>query len=275
MYIHKMSYAGSFYPADRDILKSDIESFISAVPENIRHKKEGEIIAVMVPHAGYIYSGPVAAYSYAAVAGNKYDTIIVLAPSHRARFNGCSIPLKGMYETPFGSVPIDEKVSSAISAYPFASFIREIDSQEHSLEVQIPFLQYAVGDFSLVPIVVGTTDPVICEEMAKGISESLKNESRKFLVVISTDLSHYYDYRTAVRIDTVFLEALSSFDREKVQHSLENESEACGEGPVITGMILSKILGAHKVEILKYANSGDTAGDKQRVVGYASAAFVR
>jgi AmmeMemoRadiSam system protein B len=267
-----MSYAGSFYPADREILRTDIDSYMAAVPER---KSSGEIISLIVPHAGYVYSGPVAAYSYAAVAGKKYDYVIVLAPSHHARFNGCSVPPKGMYETPFGMIPIDEKITSVIGSQPYTSFIKEIDAREHSLEVQLPFLQYAIGDFSVVPIIIGTTDPSICEEIAKGICEAVSNDTRSCLIVISTDLSHYYDYRTAVRIDSVFLDALSSFSNDRLKKTLNDESEACGEGPVMTGMSLSRLLGAKKVEILKYANSGDTAGDKMRVVGYSAAAFVR
>ena len=142
--------------------------------------------------------------------------------------------------------------------------------------MQVPFLQKVLKSFSIVPIIVGTVDLAICRAIAEGIHGALAGETRKFAVVISTDLSHYHSYNAAQALDKHFSDALSTFDEKKVQDVISGgKAEACGEGPVLAGMVLCRLLGAGKVEILKYANSGDTAGSKDQVVGYLAAAFIR
>jgi hypothetical protein len=271
MEIRKPAYAGSFYSADQSVLSSQIDRFIANA--SLKNAVTA-VTAIVAPHAGYIYSGPVAAYSYAAIKDRSYDVVIILAPSHRAHFDSfCTMP-SGSYETPFGLIPIDENIAKRIHDSKLGGYSRGIDQMEHSLEVQLPFLQKTIGMFSLVPVIIGTTEFNICREIAQSIFETIKDEKRSILIVISTDLSHYHTYEQAKHLDGRFKDMLEKFD-EKLLFDLlsHDDAEACGEGPLLTGMVLAKLCGAKKSIVLNYANSGDTAGDKKQVVGYISAVF--
>jgi AmmeMemoRadiSam system protein B len=273
MYRRKPAVAGSFYPSNPEKLGSMIDSYLL---EAGTASVKGRIVGLISPHAGYIYSGPVAAFSYAQLIGSGVSLAVVLAPSHRARFNGASVLTDGIYETPFGDVTIDDRIGSILKQIPYFGSVREAHEIEHSLEVQVPFLQRVVKGISIVPVIVGSVDIDMCRKVAEGIHDALSGEKRRFVVVVSTDLSHYYPYSAAQTMDSRFIEALKSFDEHELKRVLDTGSaEACGEGPVLTGMILCRQLGATKVEILKYANSGDTAGSRDQVVGYLSAAMVQ
>jgi AmmeMemoRadiSam system protein B len=273
MYRRKPAVAGSFYPSSSDRLEGMINGYLQeakSVPV-----KSG-VVGLVSPHAGYIYSGPVAAFSYNQLFGSGVELVVVLAPSHRARFDGAAILAEGIYETPLGDVEIDGSIGGLLKGKQGFGTIREAHEMEHSLEVQVPFLQLVLKDFAIVPIIVGTVDLAACKKVAEGIIEALAGEKRRFVIVISTDLSHYYSYANAKTMDNRFIEALKSFDENNVKSVIQSgKAEACGEGPVLAGMILCKRLGASKTEILKYANSGDTAGGKEQVVGYLAAAFVK
>ncbi len=275
MWHRSPAVAGSFYPSNPQKLTHDIKAYL----ENARKEKRelnGDLFGLIVPHAGYIYSGPVAAYSYARLEGSGVEVAVVLAPCHRARFQGASIIPSGEYETPLGSVTVDSEIGEALAKRQHIKFIQDVHVEEHSLEVQVPFLQIGLKEFRLVPLIVGTTDLAMCRQIAGEMAEVLSREKRKFVVVISTDLSHYYPYERARKIDGVFIERLKEFDIDSLYRSLSSdESQACGEGPVLTGLELGRMMGVRSVEILKYANSGDTAGGKDQVVGYLAAALVK
>lgn len=273
MLVRKPVVAGSFYPSNAGAVQRDVDGYLgSAEKQNI----SGEVLGLISPHAGYVYSAPVAAYAFNQIADKDIDLAVVLAPSHRARFNGASIIPSGKYETPLGPVEIDDKVGESLSERPFFDFIEQVHNSEHSLEVQVPFLQRTLKNFKIVPIVVGVTDIDPCRAIAEEIFTCLKDEKRKILIVISTDLSHYHSYETAKKLDGNFIDSLKTFDEEKIYETLNsNKAEACGQGPVLIGCSLCKKLGAERVEILKYANSGDTAGPKDQVVGYLSAAILK
>ena len=272
MWHRKPVVAGSFYPASAEHLSGMIREYLDHAESS---SLKGSIVGVISPHAGYIYSGPVAAYSYKNMDPGT-EVVVVLAPSHRARFRGASVIPDGEYETPLGSTPIDSEIGNILVTKPGFTFLKEAHQFEHSLEVQVPFLQTVLKKFSIVPIIVGTTELTVCKSLASAIADVLRNEKRSYAIVISTDLSHYHSYRSAQSMDGEFIEALKSFNVDAVQDIVcSGKAEACGEGPVLTGMIAARELGATGVEILKYANSGDTAGDKNQVVGYVSAAMVR
>ncbi|MGL4370520.1 MAG: AmmeMemoRadiSam system protein B, partial [Spirochaetota bacterium] len=166
------------------------------------------------------------------------------------------------------------QIAEKLSAQRHALYSEEIDRAEHSLEVQLPFLQKVLKPFSLVPVIIGSTALSLCGEIADEIFDSIKDDVRRILVVISTDLSHYHSYEKACEMDGNFASVLEQFDEMALSALLRGgNAEACGEGPLLTGIILSKKLGANKAKILHYANSGDSAGDKRQVVGYISAAF--
>lgn len=272
MWIRQPGFAGSFYPANPDKLKNDIQRYIA----NANIVSLDKPVAFISPHAGYIYSGPVAAYSYAQLKDKPVDVVIILAPSHRVRFNGASVISSGIYQTPLGEVQIDETIARKLLQNNVFQEIKEVHQYEHSLEVQLPFLQVVLPQFVLVPIIIGTIDFTTCKEIGSEIAKALQNEQRRFVIILSTDLSHYYHYDIAKKIDSHFIESLRKFDELYLYEALRSDkAQACGEGPVLAGMIASKQLGATKVEILHYANSGDTAGPKNEVVGYLSAAFVQ
>jgi len=273
MYRRKPAVAGSFYPSDPQRLEGMINRYLD---ESKSESIKGEIVGIISPHAGYIYSGPVAACSYRQIAGSGVRLAVILAPSHRFPFSGASILSEGVYETPLGDVPIDGAVGALLKNNTCFRAAKEAHEMEHSLEVQVPFLQRVLKDFAIVPIIVGTADIASCRRIAEGIRDALAGEKRKSIVVISTDLSHYYSYSAAQAMDNRFIEAVRSFDEDRVNDILKSGgAEACGERPVLAGMILCKLLGATRVEILKYANSGDTAGGKDQVVGYLAAAMVK
>jgi len=271
--IREPAVAGTFYPNSPDILSRDIKQYL----ENAKKEKiEGEIIALISPHAGYIYSGQVAAYAYKLIEGKKFDSVIVVAPSHQALFKGASIYERGGYRTPLGVVPIDVELSRRLmEKQKTIKFIPEAHGEEHSLEVQLPFLQIALKSFKLVPIIMepywnwGT-----CEYLATAIAETVKEKN--VLLVASTDLSHFHSYHRAVSLDRIVLNHIDRFDPNGLYRDLKGDRcEACGGGPMISIMLAAKALGANKGKVLKYLNSGDVTGDRSRVVGYAAGVFYK
>ncbi|MBN2039841.1 MAG: AmmeMemoRadiSam system protein B [Spirochaetes bacterium] len=273
MWHRKPAVAGSFYPSNPEQLKRDIELYLNNVPDT---KLSGEITGVISPHAGYMYSGQIAAHAYKQLIGSGAELVIVLAPSHRARFTGASVIDSGIYETPLGGVEIDEKTGRALLSESYFSFFQEAHTMEHSLEVQVPFLQYVLGTFSIVPVIVSAYDINSARILADGLYNVLKDDRRKTVIVISTDLSHYHSYDTARELDNTYADALAGFDIGKIDNIIASRgAEACGHGPVMTGLFLCKKMGAGKVDILRYANSGDTSGNKREVVGYLAAAITK
>ena len=267
--------AGSFYPAEGVILAAQVDKYLKeAVPPPIG----GDIIALISPHAGYEYSGPVAAYGYKLISDKKFDTVVIIGISHHLAFDGVSILEKGFYETPLGKVPIDAEFANRLMRPKkgIIHFEPRAFEEEHSMEVQIPFLQRSLKDFKIVPLVMGKPDYPTCKALAKALASAIKYGNKKALIVASTDLSHFYTYRDAITKDQVTLSEIMRLDAERFAVKVsEGECELCGSGPVLTALLAGKELGANRVKVLKYANSGDTAGDKSRVVGYGSVAIYR
>jgi AmmeMemoRadiSam system protein B len=268
--LRKSVLAGSWYPGNHSVLKRDIETFLNLVPET---KSESEAVAIIAPHAGYIYSGQVAAYAYKRVCGNSYDAVIVIGPSHRAAFHGVSVFSSGGYETPLGIVPVDEELAKRIKKKSkIVSDIPAAHLQEHSIEIQLPFLQYVLGNFSFVPLVMGDQGASTCQELAQAIYDSI--QGMKVLIVASSDLSHFHGYNEAAKLDGVTLRYLKDSDATGLLDSLGSETaEACGGGPMAVAMLVAHKTGANSARVLKYANSGDVTGDKSSVVGYAAAIY--
>ena len=270
--IREAVVSGMFYPGDPKALTKEIEGYLTnAVFSPI----EGRITGLVSPHAGYVYSGQVAAYGMKALIGAAYDTVIVIGPSHRAYFQGAAIMKSGKYRTPLGTVDIDEDLAEAIMKEGgLVSLDHGAHGPEHSLEVQLPFLQTVLGSFRLAPIVMGSQETDVCEALAGMIGRAVKAVGRRVLIVGSTDLSHYYPYAKAIKLDKVVVDRLDAFDIRGLIADFEAERcEACGRGPIIVTMLLSRTLGATKGRVLGYANSGDVSGDKEAVVGYTSAVF--
>jgi hypothetical protein len=271
--IREPALAGTWYPGDPETLSRDVKRFL----ENAKKEKaEGEIVALISPHAGYMYSGQVAAYAYKLLEGLVFDSVVVVGPSHWFPFKGASLWDRGGFRTPLGIVPIDVELSKRLmEKRKEIRFIPEAHSQEHSLEIQLPFLQTVLKSFKLIPIAM---EPdwswETCQSVASAIAETVKG--KKVLLVASTDLSHFYTYNIAAGLDKIFLDHIDRFDVEGLNRDLKsNRAEACGGGPVVAIMLAAKMLGANRGKVLKYANSGDVTGDRSRVVGYAAAVFYK
>jgi len=248
--------AGLFYPADAAQLHRDIQSMLSVVEQSEEAPK-----ALIVPHAGYIFSGPVAASAFAQLNNIRHTVkrVIVLGPCHRVPLRGLATSSAEYFETPLGSIRIDREAISQISSLPQVKEFDLTHQQEHSLEVQLPFLQEVLDDFSLVPLVVGDTS-------AEDVSEVLEKlwGGDETLIVISSDLSHYHDYNTARAMDHETCQAI-----EEMNPSAIHYDQACGRNPVTGLLLAAKKHGLH-VTTLDLRNSGDTAGDKSSVVGYGA-----
>jgi AmmeMemoRadiSam system protein B/AmmeMemoRadiSam system protein A len=271
--IREPAVAGVFYPDRPEVLSRDVTRYL----ENAKEEKfEGEIVALVSPHAGYMYSGQVAAHAYKLIQGKTFESVVVVGPSHQALFKGASLYDRGGYRTPLGVVPIDmELAKKMMEKRKEIQFLPEAHSREHSLEVQIPFLQVALKSFKLIPIVM---EPYwsweTCQHLASAIAETVKG--KKVLLIASTDLSHFYTYNIAVEMDRIFLNHIEQFDIEGLNRDLRsNRTEACGGGPVVTVMLAAKMLGANRGKVLKYLNSGDVTGDRSRVVGYMAGVFYK
>ncbi len=267
-------FAGTFYPNDPYILRNEIEGYLekAKVPDEIKDK---EIFGIIAPHAGYIYSGQVAAYAYKPIKGRSYDVVVVLAPSHRTYFKGVSIYNSGRFVTPLGEIEIDEKTSKLMESLSDAvKFYPEAHTYEHSLEVQLPFLQVALSEFLLVPIVFGSQDLETCKNLADTLEKAL--DGKNFLICASSDLSHYYPYEKAKKMDSKVVELVERADCETLYELFsKGVCEACGQGPILSLILFSKKLSGSSIRVLNYATSGDVSGDKGAVVGYMSAVFFK
>lgn len=268
--IRKSALAGSWYPGDPHTLRSDIISYIRHVPDLPRPEN---VIGMIVPHAGYAYSGQVAAYAYQAVLHTTYDAIIIVSPSHRVPFRGVSVIKRGGFETPLGIVPVDGELADSIMIE--SSLVAEIPSthlKEHSIEIQLPFLQCIFKDFSFVPLMMGSQDRQMCVNLAAAIGKVVGE--RRVLIIGSSDLSHFHSYDAAQSQDIRALGYLERMDAEGFLNGLRaGEFEACGGGPAAVTLMTALNLGATDATLLKYANSGDVTGDRDSVVGYGAVIF--
>jgi MEMO1 family protein len=271
--IREPSVSGTFYPANPDILRADIDGYLKKVSLD---SPPGDVFGLIAPHAGYMYSGQTAAYAYKALSGVHYDTVIILAPSHQSFFFGAAVQDKGGYKTPLGVAPIDEELADRLIAKgELVHGDPRMHRGEHSIEVQVPFLQTVLDDFKIVPLILGMSqDADSAERLGDLIYECLDDRSKKYLIVGSTDLSHYYPYDLAKELDQSAIELIRKFDIKGLKVELaRGKYEACGAGSIIAAMVVSQKLGATRSSVLDYKNSGDVTGDMSGVVGYVSCVF--
>jgi AmmeMemoRadiSam system protein B/AmmeMemoRadiSam system protein A len=262
--------AGSWYPGSAGTLRKQIEGFLADVPAA---EDGGRLVALISPHAGYVYSGPVAAHAYKLLEDRAFDTVVVIAPSHHAVFSGVSVYDRGGYRTPLGLVPLDTAFIAALKAADSKiRYVSGAHKKEHSLEIQLPFLQTLMPGFKLVPLVMGQQDLSTCRRLAGALAECAEN--RSVLLVASSDLSHYHSRGEARKLDEQVAARVAGFDPEGLDSDLaRGESEACGGGPMVAVMLAAEKLGARRAQVLKLRDSGDVSGDVSRVVGYMAAAF--
>ena len=265
--------AGSWYPGSPDALEKSVERFLSgpAVPP-----PAGTLKAIVVPHAGHRYSGAIAARAYGLLRGTGFTRVVVVGPSHRVGFAGVSVNLMKGYRTPLGTVPVDLAAARRLmAASPLIRWVRDAHEQEHSIEIQLPFLQTVLPEgFHLVPVIMGSQDMRTCAVLADALAGVVGDDPHT-LIVASSDLSHFHSYEKAGELDRRFVAMLAENRPEDLARALAGgDCEACGGGPVISVMLAARRLGADRVAVLGYANSGDVTGDRRRVVGYCSAALL-
>jgi MEMO1 family protein len=252
--------AGSFYPSDPAVLAAEVEEHLGAAApgESARAPK-----LLVVPHAGYVYSGPVAANAYALLAPwrGQVTRVVLLGPTHRVAVRGLAVPSVAAFETPLGRVPLDQAALALIAGLPQVVASDAAHAQEHSLEVQLPFLQTVLGDFTLVPLAVGQAS---AEDVAQVLTRLWGGDET--LIVISSDLSHYLPYRQAQAADRATVDRILRLDPALDHH------QACGATPLAGALLAARAHGL-SARLLDLRNSGDTAGDRSRVVGYCAIAF--
>ncbi len=277
--IRPPAVVGSFYPADATELQGTVDGFLQQAQELSQ-----EPMALIVPHAGYVFSGAVAAAAFKQLEGRQYEAIVVLGGNHRAAdFHQIAIWPSGAYSTPLGLMPVDGKLAQAILAADPQHIIadQQVQLAEHCIEVELPFLMRTVGAAPFVPILIGDPSWEYCQALTSALVKAL--QGKKALIVASSDMSHYPSYEAAVQVDTATLLAVRSFDPQAV---IDNTKAClgrgvpnlyctlCAEGAVVTAMMTARQLGANQVTVLKYANSGDSpSGDKDQVVGYGAVMF--
>jgi len=282
--IRRPAVAGAFYAGSEGALRRQIEwCFRHALgPGDVPKPSEGalkKLVALVCPHAGYMYSGPVAAHSYARLAKEgKPDVAIILGPNHTGFGSAVAISVSGAWRTPLGDVEIDTAVAEAIMD---KADVMSLDDgahlYEHSIEVQLPFLQFLYGsDFKLVPICMMLQGLQTSSEVGSAIAKVVRELDLNVIIIASTDLTHYEPQHVAERKDRAVIEAVERLDVPGLYEVVEElPVSMCGYGPTATAMVAAKELGAARGELLKYATSGDITGDKSSVVGYASIALVR
>jgi AmmeMemoRadiSam system protein B len=270
--IRQPAVAGKFYPGDKTELKNIVLGMLAYASSE---QLDGRIIGIIAPHAGYIYSGRIAARAYKQIQSMEYDNVIVIAPSHFEYFDGCSIYF-GDYQTPLGIVSTNIEIAdSIVSQSPAVVNSSRGHVQEHSLEVQIPFLQMCLTDFKLIPVLMGNQDYLTAKELSDSVYRVLSNrgfENQSTLIVGSSDLSHYYPAKIAKEMDDIVINDIEAFDARGLYDGVQSKvCEACGYGAMISTMLIAKALGATGSKVLSYGTSGEITQDYNSVVGYVSA----
>jgi AmmeMemoRadiSam system protein B len=265
--------AGSWYPAAADRLARAVDGYLASADADAAPSVDA-ITAVIAPHAGLVYSGPVAAHAYRLLRGRSIDVAVLVGPSHFVAFDGVAAWPEGGFDTPCGVAPIDEECAAAImAATPVVHERIAVHLREHSLEMQLPFLLRVLPHVRIVPLLMGHQTDATARALGAALANVLPG--RNAVLVASTDLSHYRDAATAARLDATVIDRVDRLDSDGLQQALDDCPEhACGGGPTVAVMRAASRLGARDGIILKYADSGDVSGDKSAVVGYLAAAVV-
>jgi len=257
--IRHAAVAGRFYPADPVELELSVRQYISDATPSVTLPK-----VIIVPHAGHPYSGPIAGTGYAQIAPlrEEIERVVLLGPAHYVPVRGLAASTADAFETPLGRIPLDHEAIDSIASFPQVVFHDDAHAPEHSLEVHLPFLQVALEDFRLVPLLVGSVTPDDVAEVLERLWGGPET-----LIVVSSDLSHFHDHATATRLDGQTADAISEFRLEDLRGE-----RACGYLPIGGMLSIARRRGLHPA-VLDVRNSGDTAGSKDRVVGYGAFAF--
>lgn len=274
--VRPSAIAGTWYPGEARVLAATIDDLLGQV--SIPPTPD-QLIALVSPHAGYAFSGQTAAHAYAQLRGHNFETVVLIGPSHHADFGPFAISAFQCYSTPLGNVELDQDFVAALERQ--VQVQRIPSDNEHSLEIQLPFLQRTLGEFKLVPILmsrpfylVGPEAREYCNQLANALAEAAAG--RRVLLVASSDLSHLEDYYSVRKFDARFAQLIEKFEIDPLADYMwrTGECRACGDAPIITTLLAAQKLGANQVRILQQTNSGDVTGERERanyVVGYLAA----
>lgn len=272
--IRQPAMAGTWYPGQAVPLLRDVEHYLAAAADG----PAGRVQAIMAPHAGLMFSGPVGAWSYKAAARTVHDVIALVGPSHHEAFDGVALWPEGAFASPLGEAAIDADGAAAMLASPVVQAMASPHAREHSLEMQLPFLARLMPGVPIVPMLMGYQTRETIAGLARALATAFAG--RRVLLVASTDLSHFFDAARAAALDGRVQDAVARFDPEALLENFEQYPEhergryvACGGGPAISVMLAARALGARHGRVLQYAHSGEVSGDNSCVVGYLAAAF--
>jgi hypothetical protein len=271
--VRKAAVAGTWYPGSPAEIRAEVESYLALVPPP---PPPGRLVGLISPHAGLVYSGAVAAHGYALLRGKSDLTAVLVGPSHRVLFEGLALVARGAFETPLGRVPIDEELADRLlEAHSLVVDLAQPHAKEHSLEMQLPFLQHLVPGLRIVPILMGHQDREEVEALAEALTAALAGREH-VLLIASSDLSHYHPAAVANELDAAVVGDVRDFDADALMaRLLRAPGHACGGGPMVAVMKAAAALGALRTRVLHYGDSGDAGErDKSRVVGYLSAALL-
>jgi hypothetical protein len=272
--VRKAAVAGSWYPGTASALAAAVDGHLARASRDLRDDAGApvDLIAIIAPHAGLMYSGPVAAHAYRLLQGQRFDVAVLVGPSHFVGFAGVAAPGVRGFETPFGISAVEVDIVNALIQTGVVTERAQAHAREHSLEMQLPFLARLAPEVPIVPLVMGYQTSETATALADAMALVLR--TRRALLVASTDLSHYRDAATAARLDSVVIDNVRRFDADGLQHALDLQPEhACGGGPTVAVMRAAQTLGARDAAVLAYGDSGDVSGDKSKVVGYMAAAM--
>lgn len=265
--LRKPAVAGLFYPSDKNKLQNEVDILLSLTKSDLNIKR---VFGIIVPHAGYIYSGRTAAYAFNILKNHNIKNVIIISPSHREYFPGVSVFDGDGFDTPLGPIMINtEKVNKLVEGSEVIFKSQRGHRGEHAIEVQLPFLQEVLTDFQIIPIVMGDQKKQYVDALAEKIMSIMDDET---IIAASSDLSHYYSKDVADEMDSLVEEGIKNFNIEKLHRNFEMRNcEACGEGAILTLMKAAELSGIKKTMILNRSDSGDTTGSNEEVVGYLSA----
>jgi AmmeMemoRadiSam system protein B len=272
--VRPAAVAGTWYPGTAGALTRELETYVDAADV----ARSTGVQAIIAPHAGLMFSGPVGAYAYKAASRGVYDVALLVGPSHFTAFDGVSLWPEGQFDSPLGAVAIHEEVAAEILRSPIVHDLPEAHRREHSLEMQLPFLRHLMPNVPIVPMLIGHQTRDTIETLAQALAAAAAD--RRALLIASTDLSHYFDAKTAANLDGRVRDHVTRFDAAGLLDLFETYPEgdrgryvACGGGAAIAVMMAARLRGASSGRVLKYAHSGEVSGDYDGVVGYLAAAF--
>lgn len=272
MSVRPAAVAGTWYPGTRGALTREVDGYLDAAADGPR----GRIAALIAPHAGIMFSGPTAAFSYKAAAREAYDVVVLAGPSHFVAFEGTALYPDGAFDSPLGLAPVDKTIAGKLAEAPGIQPMPAAHVREHSLEMQLPFVRRLMPEASIVPLLMGFQTREAIDQLAHALAAALRGI--RSLIVASTDLSHYFDAVTAGELDRRVQDRVAAFDPEGLIELADEYPEhergryvGCGIGPAISVMMAARALGARDARVLKYAHSGEVSGDYDGVVGYMAA----